>query len=338
MIANHDYKVPFTAELSIICVNWNSLDYLRSCLASIYEHTRTIPFEVIVVDNASVNDSIDDLKEQFPNITIIKNKVNRGFASANNTGFLQSVGKYVLFLNPDTRLCNAAIDIMWEHIKLLKHAGVVGCRILNADLSVQLTSIQKLPTVMNQVFDLEYLQLRWPRCPLWSLSPLFSANLNPVEVEAISGACMLLRREVFEQVGMFSNDYFMYAEDIDLNYKTKRAGFTNYYVAEASIVHYGGGSSSRQTVEYWSTIMKYRAMRRLFEKIRGPLYGSLYRVAIGLAAVARLMALALAYPFANILWKKDRLQSAAAKWRVILGWAMGYKRSGTGRLVGGQEK
>jgi GT2 family glycosyltransferase len=310
-------------ELSIICVNWNSADYLRECIASVYEYTREISFEIIVVDNASSQEGVDTLREQFPEVTIIKSAKNLGFAGANNVGFRHSTGAYVLLLNPDTKLISAAINIMLAHMKTLPDAGIVGCRLLNTDLSVQLTAIQKYPTILNQVLDLEYLQLRWPHCPLWEIAPLFSTDVKLLKVEVISGACMLLRRQVFEQVGMFSEDYFMYAEDIDLNYKVKSAGFTNYYVGEAAMIHHGSKSSSRQEISFWATIMKYRAMRKLFQKTRGRLYGSMYRMAMGCAAAGRLIVLALAYPLGNIVWDREALKFATRKWRVVLRWALG---------------
>ena len=310
-------------ELSIISVNWNSADYLRECIASVYEYTQEIAFEIIVVDNASSQEGVDTLREQFPDVTIIKSAKNLGFAGANNVGFRHSTGAYVLLLNPDTKLISAAINIMLAHMKSLPDAGIVGCRLLNTDLSVQLTAIQKFPTILNQVLDLEYLQLRWPHCPLWEIAALFSTDVKLLKVEVISGACMLLRRQVFEQVGMFSEDYFMYAEDIDLNYKVKSAGFTNYYVGEAAMIHHGSKSSSRQEISFWATIMKYRAMRKLFQKTRGRLYGSMYRVAMGCAAAGRLIVLALAYPLGNIVWDREALKFATRKWRVILRWALG---------------
>jgi GT2 family glycosyltransferase len=313
-------------ELSIISVNWNSSDFLLECITSIQKHTKNIAYEIIVVDNASAKEDVDKLRQRFPEISIIGSQENLGFAGANNLGFRHSTGEYVLFLNPDTKLDSPAINIMVGRMKLLPDAGIVGCRLLNTDLSVQLTSIQKFPTILNQVLDLEYLQLRWPHCPLWEVAPLFSNDVKLVNVEVISGACMLLRRNVFEQVGMFSEDYFMYAEDVDLNYKVKRSGLTNYYVGEATIVHYGGGSSSRQEVNHWATIMKYRAMRRLFAKTRGQLYGSLFRAAMGFAAVGRLVLLVLAYPLGNIVWKRESLRVAMEKWKVILKWAIGWQR------------
>ena len=139
----------------------------------------------------------------------------------------------------------------------------------------------------------------------------------------ISGACMLLRREAFEQVGMFSQDYFMYAEDIDLNHKIKRAGFTNYYVGEATIVHYGGGSSSRQGVSQWQTTMKYRSMLQYYRKTRGPVYQFMYRAAMCCAAMGRLVLLTLALPLGGCLWDKQSLRTASQKWRAVLKWSLG---------------
>lgn len=310
-------------ELSIIYVNWNSVPYLRESIASIYEHTHGMSFEVIVVDNASPQGGVDDLRKQFPEITIIKSEKNLGFAGANNVGFRHSRGKYVLLLNPDTKLSGPAINIMLERARALPDAGIVGCKLLNTDLSVQITSIQKFPTILNQVLDVEYFQLRWPHCPLWDIAPLFSDKIKLLKVDVISGACILVRREVFEQVGMYSEDYFMYGEDIDLNYKVSRAGFTNYYVGDAVIIHHGGKSSSLQPLNHWATIMKYRAMGRLFCKMRGGVYGWFYRAAMGCAAVGRLALLGIAYPLGNIVWDRKSLRFAASKWKTVLRWAVG---------------
>jgi GT2 family glycosyltransferase len=319
-----DSKAVRPVELSVICVNWNSVDYLQECITSIYEHTRDMSFEIIVVDNASPDGGVDALKTRFPEIVTIESKKNLGFAGANNIGFHSSVGSYVLFLNPDTRLVGPALNILVEQIKSLPDAGIVGCKLLNTDLSVQITAIQKFPTILNQLLDAEYLQRRWPECPLWEIGPLFTDHVKLRRVEVISGACMLMKREVFQQVGMFSEDYFMYAEDIDLNYKVDHAGFKNYYVGEARIVHHGGKSSGRQNVSHWSTVMKYRAMGRLFDKTKGPLYKSLYRAAIGCIALVRLSLLGLAYPLGNLVWSRDALQFATRKWTIILKWAIGW--------------
>lgn len=319
-----DKSTQTSPELSIICVNWNSLDYLLDCLASIYEHTHGISFEVIVVDNASPEGGVETLEEQFPQVQIVRSDKNVGFAGANNLGFHHSAGRHVLLLNPDTKLIGPAINIMLETIKSLPDAGIVGCKLLNTDLSTSTTSIQKFPTILNQLLNVEYLRLAFPNCPLWDIGPLFSENSHPVQVEVIPGACMMLKRDVFERVGLLSEDYFMYAEDIDLNYKLRRLGLSSYYVGEAQIVHHGGRSSARQKVSQWSTVMTYKAMVRFYGMSRGHAYGTAYRVVMGLAAIARLILLTIMFPFGD----KQEIRCAAAKWSTVLKWAMGIERLG----------
>jgi GT2 family glycosyltransferase len=310
-------------EVSIIFVNWNSVAYLLECIASIYENTKGIRFELIVVDNASPQGGVEAIKEKYPEATIIKSERNLGFAGANNLGFVQARGEFVLFLNPDTKLVGPTLNILLEQIRTLPNPGIVGCKMLNTDLSVQITTIQKFPTILNQIFNIEALQLRWPGCPLWDKSALFNDPDNPIKVPIIPGACMLLRRSAFEQVGMFSEEYFMYGEDLDLNFKLKRAGYTNYYVSSAVIIHHGGKSSSLQKVNQWSTIMKYRAMTRYFQKTHGAFYQLGYRAAMGSVALLRIMILGVIYPFGNILGDKRVIRNTLEKWKVVLKWAVG---------------
>jgi GT2 family glycosyltransferase len=283
-------------ELSIIIVNWNSVDYVRECLSSIYEFTHGPEFEVVVVDNASSDSNVDDLLKDFPAIKIAK--------SAKNLVFNYFLGK----------------------IRMLPDAGVVGFKLFNSDLSTQLSSIQKFPKILNQVLDIDFLQKRWPGCPLWDISPLFSEKHGTFKVEMISGACMLLHRPVFAEVGMFSEEYFMYAEDIDLNYKVHQSGFQNYYVASSSIIHHGGGSSSRQSMNQWKTLMKYRAMRMYYQKMYGRSYEGMYRVSMGFSAALRLILLAIVYPISIVLRRKSAVAGALEKWRTIFNWAIGVQQ------------
>lgn len=305
--------------LSIICVNWNSLRYLIDCIASIYHNPPAISFEIVVVDNASPEGGIDLLTERFPLVRVVKSEANLGFAGASNLGFQHSAGNYVLLLNPDTRIIGRAIEEMLRELRSQPDAGIVGCTLLNPDLSVSTTSIQKFPTILNQLLNVEWLRLRFPSFPLWNIAPLFSDHSSATAVEVIPGACMMLKRDVFQLAGLLSEDYFMYAEDIDLNYKISRLGFSRYYVKNAQIVHYGGGSSARQPVSQWSTVMTYRAMARYFAKTHGSAYAFVYRISTGFAALIRLTFLGVALPFGD----RQAIRCAATKWRTILAWAIG---------------
>ena len=312
-------------KLSIIYVNWNSVDYLRESITSVYQFTKKFTFEVIVVDNASPERGVETLKVAFPEIKIIQSEENLGFAGANNLGFRQSSGEYVLFLNPDTTLIEPSIEMLVDRMEQLPDAGIVGCKLLNSDHTVQLSSIQRYPTILNQAIDAEYLRLRWPGCPLWNIAPLFSDNVKVMKVDVIPGACMLLRRSVFEKAGLFTEDYFMYAEDLDLNYKVKAAGFTNYYVGETAIIHHGGRSSSRQKVSQWATLMKHRAMTKLFRRTRGSAYAVGYRVAMGGVAVGRLVILTLLSPLERVEADRESRSFSVEKWKTVFKWAVGWQ-------------
>jgi GT2 family glycosyltransferase len=299
-------------DLSIICVNWNSVGYLRQCISSIYQWTHGISFEIIVVDNASPEANIDSLTQHFPDIRIIKSNINLGFAGANNLGVKHSTAECILFLNPDTRLIGPAINVMLWNFQSLPHVGIVGCKLLNSDLSVQTSSIMKFPRILNSLMQVEYLRLRWPK--LWGIDPLFSASVQPAKVEAISGACMLIKREVFNAVGMFSTAYFMYSEDIDLCYKLVRAGFINYYVGQASIVHYGGKSSAPE----WQTVRKTEAELKFCNEHYGHLYGGMYRLAVILSALARLILIAVLRFPRRVFRRRDLLDEAWVRWGTTL--------------------
>jgi N-acetylglucosaminyl-diphospho-decaprenol L-rhamnosyltransferase len=315
--------IPTKMKLSIIIVNWNSLGYLRKCLTSIYEHVRDLPFEVIVVDNASPEPGIEFLKADFPGVLVIKSNINLGFAGANNLGFSRSSGEYVLFLNPDTEITDNAFKTMLDQAGSVPDPGVIGCKLLNSDLTVQTSCIQTFPTIPNQLFDYEYFRLRWPSSSLWGIGALFSASETPVPVEVISGACMLLRRDVFERAGIFTEDYFMYAEDLDLCYKVKALGFRNYYVGKAQVIHHGGRSSNLVNVSNWSIIMRFKAVHKFCVKRQGSLYGSLFRATMGAAALLRVVVLSLAKPFAGNDLRKQSIRNSTSKWLAVLKWSYG---------------
>ena len=310
-------------KLSIIYVNWNSLDYLRQSIASVLEFTRQTELEIIVVDNASPEGGIDSISELFPQVVIIRSASNLGFAGANNLGFVHSSGEFILLLNPDTQLFEPSIDIMLDRAAKLPNAGIIGCKLLNTDRTVQLTSIQSCPNLINQILDAEILLTKFPNSRLWGIAPLFDNHVDTLPVQVITGACMLMRREVFEKVGRYSEDYFMYGEDLDLNYKVMKHGLTNYYVGATSLIHHGGRSSCKQHVSHWATVMKYKAMVIYFRKTRGRFYEWLYRAAIAASAACRISLLLLLRPFANTFWDKNAVGFSFDKWKAVLKWALG---------------
>lgn len=315
-------------QLSIICVNWNSFDYMRDCLTSIYANITNLDFEVIIVDNASSDGKTQLLEKEFPQVTLVRSDRNLGFAGANNLGYEHSSGESLLFLNPDTIVMGRAVTAMLESLSLLPDAGIVGCRLLNSDLSVQTSCIQRFPTIINQVLDLEWLRLRWPKLAFWGIAPLFSDLQEPANVEVVSGACLMIKRHVFEKVGLFSPEYFMYAEDVDLCYKVRQIGLMSYYVNSASVLHHGGGTTRNSTGNQWVAIMQRNSILKFCQKTRGRVYAWMYRAAVGVAALFRVMVIALLYPVRKVIGGQEGLRFALGKWAAVFRWAIGLNTKG----------
>jgi GT2 family glycosyltransferase len=298
--------------LSIIIVNWNSTAYLLKCVESIYAYTKDLTFEIIVVDNASPDADVAVVKQQFPDVLLIESAVNLGFAGANNVGFRASKGEFVVFLNPDTVLISPAFDLMLQQVRLLPFAGAVGCTLLNEDQTIQTSAIQTFPTILNQLLDIDVIRNRFPACGLWNIQPLFAGGDEPSCVEVISGACVMFRHKVFASIGQFSEEYFMYAEDVDLCYKSAQAGFNNLYVPQAKIIHYGGKSSVRAR----AVLMKWRSVLQYVAKYHGYCYQLAFRAAMACSAFVRLIALAIRFGVSGKV--RNASDGRLLKWWLVL--------------------
>jgi GT2 family glycosyltransferase len=313
-------------DLSIVIVNWNSTAFLRECLRSIYATATNLQFEVIVIDNASFDGSEMMVRREFPAVEFIQSRNNLGFAGGNNVAFAHSTGRNVLFLNPDTELTGDALRVMCSALDATPDAGVVGCRLLNSDLSLQTSCIQAFPSILNQALDSEFLQAVFPKSSLWGMRPLYERKSQPSIVDIVSGACLMIRRIVFEQVGQFSTDFFMYAEDMDLCYKVARAGWRNYFVGNATVIHHGGRSSSIRP-DHFASIMMRESKLTFMRARHGHAYAVRYRCAAAIVSVARLVVLTAALPFAILKSRRERLRGALAKWFKILRWSIGLESS-----------
>ena len=308
-------------DLSIIIVNWKSAKFTNECVASIRQHATGLAYEIIVVDNASFDGCDKVLRESAPEVIYRQSEKNLGFAKANNLGFETARGASLLFLNPDTVVVGAAIDCLHNALQRLPRAGAVGGRLLNGDGTLQTSCIQAFPTIVNQMLASDFLVNRWPEAGMWGAAPLYRQSPEPDEVQVISGACLMVRREVFEKIGGFSEDYFMYAEDLDLCYKVRRAGWKNYYVPEALVIHFGG-SSSKQTASNFSSVMMRESVWRFLRKTRGGFYGSGYRCAMLASALCRLGALGLCLPVQAWRGRQPACRSSLRKWWAILLWSL----------------
>src|SRR5262245_30775151 len=311
-------------DLSIVIVNWNSAAFLRECLRSIFATATSMELEVIVIDNASFDGSDRVVHREFPAVKFIQSRRNLGFAGANNVAFAHSSGRNVLFLNPDTEVTGNALSIMCSALDAIPDAGAVGCKLLNSDLSVQTSCIQAFPSILNQTLDFDFLQRLFPNSTLWGIRPLYAPGNPASTVDIISGACLMVRRIVFEQIGQFSTNYFMYAEDMDLCYKVTQAGWRNYFIGDATVIHHEG-RSSRIRPNYFATVMM-RESKLTFMRLRhGRAYALGHRCATAVISIARLLALAAALPLAVILRQSRRVQRSFGKWLKVLRWSVGLE-------------
>jgi N-acetylglucosaminyl-diphospho-decaprenol L-rhamnosyltransferase len=312
-------------DLSIVIVNWRSAEYVLPCIRSIVSGTATPTYEIIVVDNASFDDCGQQLALEYPDVLFLQSRENLGFGGANNLGVQRSRGRVLLFLNPDTEVRNGALDQMYAGLTHLPDAGVVGCRLLNTDGTLQTSCVRAVPTVMNQVLDADLLRRCAPRARMWGTRALFTSSTAPVEVEAVSGACMMVRRQVFERVGGFSPAFLMYGEDMDFCARVRRAGFTNAYVGECEVVHHGGGSS-RHLHSTFSVVMRCESMAVLLRALHGPLAAPSYRLGLMISAAIRLTILGLTWPAWLLASGAKSWRNACRKWLAILGWGLGWHR------------
>lgn len=312
-------------ELSILIVNWNSAEYVRGCLTSLacagIEHR----IQTIVVDAGSYDGCAAIIAREFPLVEFVQLRENVGFARANNAGFASARAERTLLLNPDTEIRQGALEALMRASRQLPKAGILGARLLNTDGSLQTSCVMAAPTLWNQALDSNFLRRRFPKSSLWRNHAAF-ANEFPTEVEAVSGACMLIPTALFAQVGGFSPDYFMYAEDVDLCAKVRAAGWKVYFVPEAEIVHHGGGSSQRQVSSFKATAQR-QAMALYMRKHYGGFHAWGYRVFMGTSAVSRLTALSLR----RMVAKQHRatIAASAQKWKAVLRWSVRARDSGS---------
>jgi hypothetical protein len=312
-------------DLSIIIVNWKSAALLRKCIQSILASAAGLELEILVIDNASFDGSAEMVSNEFPSVSFIQSNENLGFAGGNNRAFQQSTGRYVLFLNPDTEVVGDALQKMLGVFETHRDAGVVGPNLVNPDLTAQLTCMRVFPGILHELFDSNLSKKLFPMSDLWGLRPVIQAQDGPVRVEMLPGTCAMLRREVFEAAGRFSEKYFMYAEDIELSYKVKQAGWTNYYLGAALVVHHGGQSSNQKVESFFSAIMMRESVWKFLRANRGLVYAATYRITTLLAALARVSVLGMVWLLPVNSRAKFRAAQAARKWVKVGRWCLGME-------------
>ena len=251
-------------DLTVIILNWNTRDDLRVCLGSIFEQEFRHSVEVIVADNASEDDSREMVRREFPKARLVVHPENLGFCAGNNRAIPPNPGRYVLFLNADTRVTPCALDTLIEFADSTPDAGIIGPKLLNADGSLQY-SCRRFPNLAAGFFRNTPLGRLFPKNRFtqdYLMSDWDHASVR--DVDWVSGAALLVRRETLEQIGGFDEGFYMYCEDVDLCYRAHEAGWRVVYFPDSVIYHIIGRSSDQ--VPTRATYYFHTSMYRFYKK------------------------------------------------------------------------
>jgi GT2 family glycosyltransferase len=301
--------------VSVLIVNWNAREHLRGCLDSL--RTQTLAHETIVLDNASSDGSATMVRRDFPNVPLIVSEKNLGFAAGNNQAAKRATGTYLLLLNPDTTLPPDCLEKMVAFARRQSALGALGPQLLNPDGSRQRSCWRGFPGIRMALEDALYLW-KFSRLPLAHASEYRTDELRePRPVDHLLGACLLIPREAWEQVGPLDENYFLFLEETDWCLRAQRAGRTNYYFPYAQVTHYGQASMrqepSRNIPQFYKSYLRfYRAQhgQRAFGAV----------VLKGIFALACLIRIGM--------WRKRESGTSDGKARELArGMGLGYRQT-----------
>jgi GT2 family glycosyltransferase len=254
-------------DISIIIVGWNSKPYLEECLESLCVSPPSRSMEIIVVDNASTDGSVDMVAAKFPHVKLIKSEENLGFARANNVAIQESHGRYVGLVNPDVKVLPGCLDALADYLDQNPRVGNVGPRVLNSDMTLQ-SSCRRFPTLWNNLCSATGLATALKNNRIFSGEHmLFFPHDRTLAVDALVGCFWMLRSDALKDVGPLDESFFMYGEDVDWCKRCWRAGWKVVFFPGAKAIHHRGTSSATQPV--WSAVAQQRSVLHYWSKYHG---------------------------------------------------------------------
>lgn len=273
-------------QLSVIIVNYNVKHFLEQCLLSVRKAMQHVSGEVWVVDNNSVDQSVEMVQEKFPEVQLIANTDNPGFSIANNQAIRQSQGKYVLLLNPDTLVEEYTFKKVVDFMDTQPDAGGLGVKMVDGQGHFLPESKRGLPTPAVAFYKIFGLSTLFPKSKTFGRYHLSYLDKEQVhEIEILSGAFMLMRKAALDKVGLLDETFFMYGEDIDLSYRLIKGGYKNYYYPHTRIIHYKGESTKKSSTNY--VFVFYKAMVIFARKHFSLRYAKLFSLLIHIAIYFR---------------------------------------------------
>ena len=311
-----------TYDLSVVIVNYNVAYFLEQCLNSVLAARKALKVQVFVVDNNSVDGSVEMVQQKFPNVHCIANKENVGFSSANNQAIALSDARYILLLNPDTVVEEDTFDKVVTFMDAHPEGGGLGVRMVDGKGRFLPESKRGLPTPMVAFYKIFGLSKIFPKSKRFGRYHLgYLSEFETNEVDVLSGAFMLMRKETLEKVGVLDETFFMYGEDIDLSYRIQLGGYKNYYFPETKIIHYKGESTKKSSVNY--VFIFYRAMiifaKKHFSQNNAKLFSFAIHLAIYLRAslsIVRRFIERISFPTMDLILSLSGLYLLAERWKI----------------------
>lgn len=306
-------------DLSVVIVNWNVGELLVEALRSLESGLGDLRAEVIVVDNGSVDGSVGLVRREFPYVKTIANRENIGFARANNLAIKQSKGRYVLLLNPDTVVFRDTLRKLVEFMDSTRDAGIAGCRQIYANGEWQSTC-HRMITLKHEALIAFGLSI-FPQLVDYGDLPMRATE--PFRVDWVGGACLVIRRDLVERVGLLDENLFMYAEDADLCQRVRSLGYSVYYLPDVSIIHHRGQSVSRSTElpissDHSVLLQQFIGRRYVIKKHCGNLSGNAYYGLIIVEAVRKLLQGALGSLLPHPRSSRPALMARRAEYLAVL--------------------
>jgi len=308
-------------DLSIVIVNWNTREDLLHCLESLVQKGESISREILVIDNGSQDGIGNEVKKSFPFVHLIENQKNLGFAKAVNQGLQKASGRYVLLLNPDTQVKGEAIEGLISFMEAHPRVGISGAQLLNSDGSKQ-NSIANFPSLATELLNKNLLRWLFPK----KFPGKGREYPEPIEVDSVIGACMMVRRDALDQVGLLDEDYFLFLEETDWCYRMKRAGWKIYHVPQAQVYHFQGKSA--EAVKKRARIEFYRSRYHFFKKNRGHLQWFLLLIGLMIRLGIELIFITAACLFTFFKVKKWRQKLSIFAY--LMGWHLRLCPEGMG--------
>jgi GT2 family glycosyltransferase len=260
-------------KLSIVIPTYNAHEWIQGCIDSINLHRPSSDYEIIVVDDKSTDDTLAIVRKQFPGVRLFSNNKNVGFGKTANVGLAASAGEHILVLNNDTWMHERVLDAMIAFLDAHSDVGIVGPKVLSGDGSLQQQCRRRIPTPTAALLYFTGVAKLFPKNPRVARYLMTAADENETtEVDSVSGACLMLRRQVLDALHGFDPEYYLYGEDMDFCWRAKLAGWKVVYFPGASITHFGGQGGTAKKKLY-ATIEWHRAMWIFYRTHRAPKVG-----------------------------------------------------------------